>query len=407
MLLCKTSPFSTTVAIILVFIISALDSFELYTQTIPPDSPDISRWIKYRTLAAAASYILRPFIILIQVLITLPSHKYKLYCIVPAVFNALLYSTAILGLDITFYIDNDNHWKAGIYAHTVYFVQMIYIILLLIFSIMFFHKKNISKSSIVFAIFIQSVLISIFEYKGILVGYVNAVTALCLIEYYFYLSLIYQQEIKDIAVQNELNAIKSELSALRNQMQPHFIYNTLNVIRSLAKRDNHATVMSIDIFSKYLRSHIEAISQRDLIPFTQELENVRVFLQLVQIDYSNTVDVNYDINESDFHLPPLSLEPIIENAVFHGIGGTNGRIDIRSYSDDTNIIISISDNGTAKCSEGKYTLVHNGIGIDNTKKRLKLLCNGSLTMDITDAGATVSVTIPKEKGENHEDISCR
>lgn len=117
--------------------------------------------------------------------------------------------------------------------------------------------------------------------------------------------------------------------------------------------------------------------------------------------------MHYDINESDFHLPPLSLEPIIENAVFHGIGGTNGRIDIRSYSDDTNIIISIADNGTAKCSEGKYTLVHNGIGIDNTKKRLKLLCNGSLTMDITDAGATVSVTIPKEKGENHEDISCR
>ena len=293
----------------------------------------------------------------------------------------------------------------------IYVSQIVYVLLLLVFSGVYFKRKNIKQSILVLAIVIQAVIAAIIEYTNALTGYTNAITALCMLEYYIYLSLIYQQEMREIIAQKELDIAKSNLLVLRNQIQPHFIYNTLSIIRSLARRDGKMAVQCIDTFSKYLKSHIGAIQKADLVLFENELENVKVYLSLVQIDYTNKVEIVYDLEVTDFLIPPLSLEPIVENAVDHGISRGGGKLTISTREDKENgtVTVIIADNGTARNDKDieEYTPIHNGIGLENTRKRLALQCSGTLDLNITDSGAAVTIVMPKMRGDDNEYTDSR
>jgi LytS/YehU family sensor histidine kinase len=269
------------------------------------------------------------------------------------------------------------------------------VLILFAFSIRYFRRKNLMRSIIVITIFIQAITVAFCEYTNLITGYVNAVTTLCILEYYIYLSLVYQQQMQDTIVQKERDINRSNLLLLRNQIQPHFIYNSLSIIRSLAKRDSAGAVRCIDSFSEYLKAHIGAIQTDDLISFEQELQNVKTYLSLVQADYTRKVAVIYELNETDFKIPPLSLEPIIENAVSHGISKETGIISIRTERLDDNVQIIVADNGTAE--KDPEPIMHNGIGLENTRKRLELHCGGTLEMENSQNGMTVTITVPIQK----------
>ena len=348
-------------------------------------------------------YILRPFIIMIELFIIIPDRKFKALYAVPAIINTFVYSTAMFGSDIAFTIDGDLKWQGGPLSFCVYAVQLFYVLLLLIYSIIFFRRKNIKKSIIVFVIVFEAITIAILERENILTGYVNVVTALCILEYYIYLTSIYQQDMHRIIAEKEIQAAKNELAVLKNQIQPHFIYNSLGMIRSLAKRDNEKAVECIDSFSDYLRAHLRSIETDDLISFEKELENVNVYLSLVLADPSSKIETIFDLEVTDFFLPPLSLEPIIENCVNHGIGKNKGIITVKSYEDDDNIYISITDS-CEKTNDKKENpdtkLYHNGIGLENTRRRLDMYCGGTLDMIIDKGGSEAKITIPKEGDHN-------
>ena len=362
---------------------------------------DLAGTIRIRLIFDTISYIVRPVIIMIELFIIIPDKKYRSLCILPSAINAIIFSTAFFDSSIAFTIDINNKWASGPLHISIYISQLIYVVLLLVFSIIYFQKKNVKRTIIVLAIFLQSVIVGALEYTNLLPGYANPITALCMLEYYIYLSVIYQQEMRDTIAQKELDIAKSNLLVLRNQIQPHFIYNTLSIIRSLARRDGKMAVSCIDTFSKYLKSHIGAIQKDDLIPFMQELENVKVYLSLVQIDYTNKVEIVYDLGYTDFLIPPLSLEPIVENAVDHGISRGGGKLTIHTHEDkeNENIIVSIADNGTARNDKDKedYVPIHNGIGLDNTRKRLAMQCSSTLELNITDSGAEAVITLPKRE----------
>jgi len=177
-------------------------------------------------------------------------------------------------------------------------------------------------------------------------------------------------------------------------MQPHFIYNALATIRLLAKRDSKKAVKSIDDFSKYLKSHIGAIQREDLIPFMEELENVKVYLSMVQESYRSSIKLIYELEMTDFKLPPLSLEPIVENAVSHGIGRLSGTITISTFKENRHIIIRVKDSGSKETPFEEYKPFHNGIGLENTAKRLKMQCGGELKTDFSGNGGVVDVILP-------------
>lgn len=359
---------------------------------------------KLRMIAATLAYVMRPFIIMLELFVICPEKKARMLLTIPTIINSCIYLPTLIDKPIAFYIDPVNEWIPMFpFSLTVYIVQLFYVMLLLVMSVQHFRRKNRASSLIVLAIFVVSVTTAVLEYTSAYTGQTTTITALGVLVYYIYLSTIYQWDIRQAITEKELIIAKAELAVLKNQIQPHFIYNSLATIRLLAKRDSKRAVKSIDEFSKYLKSHISALQSDDMIPFVQELENVKVYISIVQESYRSSIEVVYELETTDFKLPALSLEPIVENAVNHGIGRLGGTITISTFTENDSIIIRVKDSGCKESSEQEYTTYHNGIGLVNTEKRLKLHCGGRLKTDFTSSGGVVDVILPIIKEENNED----
>ena len=363
-------------------------------------SLDLQGRVALRNFAAAVQFILRPFVIMIEIMIIIPSSvKLKPLSAIPAVINLVVYSTAFTGSEIAYTITPDNHFSRGPLGTTVFFVQIFYVIELMVISVRYFRNLTNGKNAIVILILTQVAITTVLEYMDLVTGFSNFITALAILEYYIYLSVIYQEDMRNTIVEKDLELEKEKMLLLRNQIHPHFIYNSLSIIRSLAKRDSQRAVSSIDSFSDYLKAHIGAIETDELIDFDKELNNIKVYLELVRADKSRKLDVIYDLKATGFMIPPLSLEPIVENAVNHGISREGGEITVCSYDTDDSYIITVSDNGTARNLPADDKPFHMGVGIENTRKRLELHCGGTLDMDMHGSGTTVTVKIPKSGRE--------
>ena len=356
---------------------------------------DSNRQYPLRVAMTALQYILRPLVIMLLSFIVIPNKKSLPLYAIPAVLNAVVYISACFGSTAAELIDVGSRWHKSVIGMTVYYTESFYLFLLMMFSILYFKWDELKRSVIVLMIVIQFILATVLDEFGIIPGYNNVIFAMGMLEYYFYLSVVYQHEMNEAIAQKELTITKHKLSLLRTQMHPHFIINALSIIRSLVRRDTQRTVQSIDAFTDYLKVHIRAVQTDELIDFEQELRHINAYLSLVQADRSRRIDIRYDIQVTDFMLPPLSLEPIIENAVKYGTGKDNGVIVISTREADNAVRICVSDNGTGNPEQSK-TLESTGIGLPNTRQRLALQCGGTLETEQMDSGMFVTITIPRE-----------
>ena len=193
---------------------------------------------------------------------------------------------------------------------------------------------------------------------------------------------------------------ESRIAIMLSQMQPHFIHNILNVIYYLCGKDPAAAQGAISKFSDHLRNNLEAISQKELITFRKELDHIHTYLELEQIRFGEELSIVYDIEEDSFFLPVLSVQPLVENAVKHGIAKKRGGgvVTISSQKTETAYRITVSDTGVGfdvdrYMDDGK---VH--VGLINVRQRLASRMNATVDVDSTPGnGTTVTVTIPREK----------
>lgn len=209
---------------------------------------------------------------------------------------------------------------------------------------------------------------------------------------------INQERDKDLQVKEKELAI-SELNALRLQMNPHFVYNTLASIDGLVVVDPKSARDLVAKFTKHLRSSYLDNSP-SFVSFSQELENIKCYLAVEEIRFPD-IKVEYDLKVTEFNIPPLTIQPIVENAIKHGICKTEdgtGTIKISTYENEKNYFVKITDNGVGfDASAPRKNDGRTHIGIDNANKRLELICNGKL--DITSeigVGTEALITIPKE-----------
>ena len=178
------------------------------------------------------------------------------------------------------------------------------------------------------------------------------------------------------------------------QMRPHFIYNSMMGIYYLCDQDSQkAKQVTLD-FTTYLRKNFAAIASEDAIPFLDELEHTRAYLAVEQAQFEDSLFVNFDTPVTMFRIPPLTLQPIVENAVVHGLRGSNApiHISVATRQTDTANEIIIADDGpgfaTADNSEPH-------IALNNIRGRLELMCHGTLTISQRESGGTtVKVTVP-------------
>ena len=189
------------------------------------------------------------------------------------------------------------------------------------------------------------------------------------------------------------------------QMRPHFIYNTLISIHSLCRLDPlKAQQITMD-FTDYLRRNFSAIASDSPIPFSTELTHTRAYLAVEQAQYDDMLVVDYDTPFIHFCVPPLTLQPIVENAVKHGMDPYSGplRISVRTRHTDAGgsgpsaaeIIVKDNGRGFDPANGGEP-----GIALKNIRQRLAIMCGGSLDISPGDGGGTVvTVTIPDSAGE--------
>lgn len=212
-----------------------------------------------------------------------------------------------------------------------------------------------------------------------------------------YVSLQVQQEIEAAEKEASLKA-----SVMLSQIQPHFIYNTLGAIDRLCYESPDDAHNAIITFSKYLRSNMDSLTQKELIPFAKELEHTMQYLRLEQYRFEERVQLEMDIKTEHFSLPVLTLQPIVENAVRYGITkqASGGTLRIATEETDACYRITVADDGVGFDPDVLPQDGRSHMGIVNVRSRLAAMCGGRLLIHSTPGeGTTAIIEIPRAEGK--------
>ena len=215
----------------------------------------------------------------------------------------------------------------------------------------------------------------------------------------------HQAAIRAKRLEKELE--ESRISVMLSQIQPHFLYNVLGTIRSLCRKEPEQAWVALGDFSKYLQGNMSALKNNRLIHFDSELRHIETYLKLEKLRLEEKLSILYDVQARDFMLPPLTVQPLVENAVKHGIfnkpGG--GTVVLRSRQEADSIIISVEDNGIGFDPEVpvRQSEEHAHVGLVNVRSRLEKMVGGQMTIHSAPGkGTTVTVRIRANLGINGE-----
>ena len=202
-------------------------------------------------------------------------------------------------------------------------------------------------------------------------------------------------EMEKIVLNAELS--ESRISTMMSQIRPHFIYNTLGSIEQLCMLDPPKAGNLVHNFAKYLRGNFGELDNPKPILMSQEMEHVHHYISIENVRFPD-MTFTFEMNSGDFHIPALTVQPIVENAIKHGLMklAKGGTIHVVSYETDTDYCISVVDDGvgfdTNALSDDRKHL-----GIRNIRERLKMMVNGTLEIESTiGVGTKVLIKIPME-----------
>ena len=206
-------------------------------------------------------------------------------------------------------------------------------------------------------------------------------------------SLILTDNVKEyIRQQQEIANQRASIMVL--QMRPHFIYNTLMTIYHLCKQDtDKAQQVTLD-FTNYLRKNFTAIASEHTVPFADELKHTQAYLAVEQAQHEDNLFMEFDTPHTRFRVPPLTLQPIVENAVKYGLDPNGGelRVFIGTRQTEKSSVITMEDNGPGFDPAAVSTP---NSALTNIRQRLEMMCGGELTITPRNGGGTVAkITIP-------------
>ena len=204
------------------------------------------------------------------------------------------------------------------------------------------------------------------------------------------------EELEKEKITLDAQLAQSRISTLMSQIHPHFIYNTLGSIEQLCELDPPSAAKLVNDFAKYLRGNFGEIDNTRLIRVSKELEHTKYYISIEKVRFPD-IEFIAEMDCCDFSIPALTIQPIVENAVKHGIlqRDKGGTVNVRIYETDTCYCVCVKDNGVGfDVDEINQT---NHIGLRNIKSRLEAMCGGILHIEsIIGVGTKITVEIPKE-----------
>lgn len=221
--------------------------------------------------------------------------------------------------------------------------------------------------------------------------------------YFVLVFILFHRELTTQIVKKEKEMAESKITTMISQIQPHFIFNSLSTIKYLVKKDQIEAIETIDEFSDYLRGSMESLTRNCGVPFSEELELINHYLYMEKKRFGDKIHIEYDIQMDGFLVPTLSVQPIVENAVKHGIRAQlkGGTIKIATKEDAKHFIIQITDDGAGFDPQAQKEDGKSHVGIANVQKRLALMCEGTLEIESAPGkGCQVTIRIPKRKRQD-------
>ena len=209
-------------------------------------------------------------------------------------------------------------------------------------------------------------------------------------------------ELQRSRLEAEKNMVEAELkesriSIMLSQIQPHFIYNTLGTMERMCLKDPQKAFDLVRNFSLYLRGNFSELDSVTPIRFADEIKHVEYYVNIEKVRFPD-MSIEYDVEATEFVLPALSVQPLVENAIKHGLMRleTGGTVKIHSYETPTHFCVEVTDDGVgfdtdAPVDEKKH------VGLRNIRGRLKAMVNGALVMESKPGvGTKAIIMIPKE-----------
>ena len=256
---------------------------------------------------------------------------------------------------------------------------------------------------------IIGVLVDVLFENGIIHLDCSPFMPICFFLFVLFTSIIHALRIRKIfgyalqaqKYQSELE--RANFTMMLSQIQPHFMYNALNTIKSLIKRDPDKAEKAVIDFSMYLRGNMDALSQVDPIPFKEELDHVKHYCNIEQLRFGEKLDIFYEIGPDEFYVPVLSVQPIIENAIKHGVTKKpdGGSVTISTDEDGSNYYIVIEDDGVGFDVEAAMNIQddkRSHVGIKSIKERFENIMSADVTIESKiGEGSKVTIALPKDR----------
>ena len=200
----------------------------------------------------------------------------------------------------------------------------------------------------------------------------------------------------------------AKVQIMVSQIRPHFMYNALSSIAMLCTLDPETAQEATVTFADYLRGNMDSLKQTEPVPFETELEHLKKYLYIEKLRFGKKLNIVYDIQATDFKLPLLSIQPLVENAVKHGVGmkKKGGTVTISTKQTENGFEVIISDDGVGfDTNAPRKDDGRSHVGMDNTRKRLKDLCGADVVItSVIGEGTTARVIIPKEERDNEDTV---
>ncbi|MBQ9531276.1 MAG: histidine kinase [Eubacterium sp.] len=265
-----------------------------------------------------------------------------------------------------------------------------------VFVVAVTNNKLIRREKEAFAIycllpFVAIILQNIF--KGYAIAYASIIIAIEVM-------IMFLNVQKNIVIAEEEEKNKeAQIKMMLSQIQPHFIYNSLSSISTLIAINPEKAQASLDDFTEYLRCNISSLSEKKLIPFEDELKHIRSYVSLEKMRFGERINVQYDIQTTDFYVPPLSVQPIVENSIKHGILKRieGGSLTLRAYQNESSYIVEVVDDGVGFNMEKVDMNDNIHIGLSNIKYRVENTCGGNVLIKSNpQKGTFVTIIFPNE-----------
>ena len=305
-----------------------------------------------------------------------------------AVYFILL--TLSVSTDFFFHIEADNRFVYGSWYPLLPLPQDL-IMLLNLAGVIRRRKKLSRKHYFAFFVFLIPLTVTLLIHT-LFMNLIFVLFGIILFAFSMFGIILLDQNEQYLRQQREIARQQASIMVL--QMRPHFIYNTMTSIYYLCDQDPKKAQQVTRDFTTYLRKNFTAISSEHMIPFSEELEHTRAYLAVEQAQFEDHLFVDYETPHTLFRVPPLTLQPIVENAVKHGMDPDAEplRISIRTLQTDTGSEIIVEDNGPGY-EPADDQEPH--IALKNIRQRLEMMCRGSMMILPREGGGTlVRVVLP-------------